>query len=413
MWPPGRLQAGQPRAAAVPAVRHAELLRPGRRSRCSTGIKTYRGTAILPQRTGPVIDVLYSAAGNQRRRGVLQPRHHRLRLRDRRRQALHANGSSPATGGPGQQPPFGDSTNDCLANEGHDEAMEFADGNYGAAAVRARVRQRHDAAGRRTRPSTSDGKGTYEVRFTSNEASSIYYTTDGSTPTTASTEWKPPRARALPLPVVAAPGTTLKWIATRLQGQHVRGEVAGARRRPTTPGGVGGTVPATLSLTIGHGELRRVHAGRRAGRTPRRRMANVISTAGDAHAERRRPELDQHGQADQRHVRARPDAAGARGPAALANVGSSAAPTGAEDAGPPRSPTRPCTVDFSQAIGANEALRTGTYSKTLTFTLSTTHRRPRNGNGVGRERRRRRRRSGPFRGRVLMPGRDRTSVRES
>ena len=28
------------------------------------GIKTYRGTAIRPQRTGPVIDVLYSAAGN-------------------------------------------------------------------------------------------------------------------------------------------------------------------------------------------------------------------------------------------------------------------------------------------------------------------------------------------------------------
>ena len=30
------------------------------------------------------------------------------------------------------------------------------------------------------------------------------------------------------------------------------------------------------------------------------------------------------------------------------------------------------TVTFKQAIGANEALRTGTYSKTLTFTLSTT-----------------------------------------
>ena len=30
------------------------------------------------------------------------------------------------------------------------------------------------------------------------------------------------------------------------------------------------------------------------------------------------------------------------------------------------------TVDYSQAIGANEALRTGPYSKTLTFTLSTT-----------------------------------------
>ena len=30
------------------------------------------------------------------------------------------------------------------------------------------------------------------------------------------------------------------------------------------------------------------------------------------------------------------------------------------------------TVSFEQAIGANDALRTGSYSKTLTFTLSTT-----------------------------------------
>ena len=30
------------------------------------------------------------------------------------------------------------------------------------------------------------------------------------------------------------------------------------------------------------------------------------------------------------------------------------------------------TLEFKQSIGANDALRTGTYSKTLTFTLSTT-----------------------------------------
>ena len=30
------------------------------------------------------------------------------------------------------------------------------------------------------------------------------------------------------------------------------------------------------------------------------------------------------------------------------------------------------TVDFKQSIGSSDALRTGTYAKTLTFTLSTT-----------------------------------------
>jgi hypothetical protein len=32
----------------------------------------------------------------------------------------------------------------------------------------------------------------------------------------------------------------------------------------------------------------------------------------------------------------------------------------------------PVTIAFTQAIGATDALRTGTYSKTLTFALSTT-----------------------------------------
>jgi hypothetical protein len=32
----------------------------------------------------------------------------------------------------------------------------------------------------------------------------------------------------------------------------------------------------------------------------------------------------------------------------------------------------PVTVGFSQHIGVNDALRTGSYSRTLTFTLSTT-----------------------------------------
>ena len=33
----------------------------------------------------------------------------------------------------------------------------------------------------------------------------------------------------------------------------------------------------------------------------------------------------------------------------------------------------PVALDFKQRIGASDALRTGSYSKTLTFTLSTTN----------------------------------------
>jgi hypothetical protein len=56
---------------------------------------------------------------------------------------------------------------------------------------------------------------------------------------------------------------------------------------------------------------------------------------------------------------------------ALANVGGSSAPTNLLTYSGPVS-NDAVTLNFSQAIGANDPLRTGAYSKTLTFTLSTT-----------------------------------------
>ena len=41
----------------------------------------------------------------------------------------------------------------------------------------------------------------------------------------------------------------------------------------------------------------------------------------------------------------------------------------------------PVTINFKQHIGATDALRTGSYSKTLTFTLSTRPRRTSNRSG--------------------------------
>ena len=57
--------------------------------------------------------------------------------------------------------------------------------------------------------------------------------------------------------------------------------------------------------------------------------------------------------------------------AAFAPVGGSAAPTSLLTYTGPVS-NDPVTMNFKQPIGANDALRTGTYAKTLTFTLSTT-----------------------------------------
>ena len=57
---------------------------------------------------------------------------------------------------------------------------------------------------------------------------------------------------------------------------------------------------------------------------------------------------------------------------AFAPVGGTAAPTTLKTWSAPTS-NESVTINFRQSIGANEALRTGTYSKTLTFTLSTTN----------------------------------------
>ena len=61
--------------------------------------------------------------------------------------------------------------------------------------------------------------------------------------------------------------------------------------------------------------------------------------------------------------------ANAGGP--FADVGGSAAPTLLKSWTAPTS-NEAVTVNFQQHIGANDALRTGSYTKTLTFTLSTT-----------------------------------------
>jgi hypothetical protein len=117
-------------------------------------------------------------------------------------------------------------------------------------------------------------------------------------------------------------------------------------------GSAGGMVPATLALTLGAPATFGAFVPGVAQEYTASTSATVLSTAGDA-------------------------TLGVSEPGHLINGAFSLpqplrvefskstwdAPTSNE----------PVTVTFKQAIGANDALRTGTYSKTLTFTLSTTN----------------------------------------
>jgi hypothetical protein len=322
-------------------------------------IYNYRHTAILPQQTGPVLDVLYSAAGNSADEAYYN---HGIIGFDFEIGAAKVlpDGQSQ---GVGFQPCYGavgtgGGTGVCnanLINEGHDEGMEFANGNY--ALLESALAYQNDT----TPPVvdtvvTADGRTpTYSVRFTSNEASSIYYTTDGSTPTTASTEWRPNRPRELPDPLDLAPGTKLQWIATDFKGNvsAVRSQVLG---QTETTGTVGGSVPATLALTMGAPAQFGAFTPGVAKDYTASTSANVTSTAGDATLSVADSSTDR--------------------PGFLTN-GSFALASPLQGLGTIKTWTAPTSnesvpITFTQAIAANEPLRTGTYRKTLTFTLSTT-----------------------------------------
>ena len=116
-------------------------------------------------------------------------------------------------------------------------------------------------------------------------------------------------------------------------------------------GDVGGTVPATLSLTLGAPATFGAFTPGIAKTYTASTTAGVISTAGDA-------------------------TLGVGDPGHLAN-GSFTLPQPLRVAIAPATWNGPVsnalsTISFEQPIGAGDALRTGTYSKTLVFTLSTT-----------------------------------------
>ena len=123
-------------------------------------------------------------------------------------------------------------------------------------------------------------------RFTmDNEPSVIHYTTDGSTPTLASPTYNAQRARSVGevLTISAFGRTTVKWLAVDIKGNvsAVQSKTFGVGLTDT-PGGVGGTVGATLALSLGTAPAfgaftPGIDKDYTAGTT-----ATVISTAGDA-----------------------------------------------------------------------------------------------------------------------------------
>ena len=321
-------------------------------------IKSYRGTAILPGRTGPVADVLYSAAGNSADEAYYD---HGIIGYDFEIGADRFTGTGTNQTAVGFTPPYD--------AEGHDEGMEFAHGNY-ALLDSALDYARDTKAPTVTAVGPDSSTTSFDVTFSQDEAAEIHYTTDGSTPTLDSPLYGPSHPRGRPEPVHIVGTTTLRWIARDFKENASTGSRAFV---VGDDGDVGGGVGATLSLTLGPAPsfgafTPGVDRDYTAGTT-----ATVTSTAGDALLGVADPDTAHPGHLvngqyflpSPLQMRGRKsDAQGT----AFNDVGSLLNPL--TWSGPVSNDA--VSLDYKQHIGANDGLRSGNYAKTLTFTLSTT-----------------------------------------
>jgi hypothetical protein len=233
MWPPGAYKAAGRVTLPAPNI-GVEKYFWAASDQVLNRVKEERNTAIIPGQTGAVVDVLYSAAGNSAddeyyNYGIIGWDFE-----------VGADIYNPATGrwvGQGFQPPF--------TPEGNAEAMEFASGNYGLLEVATAYALDTTPPVANIVPDGGISKTPIQATFEyGNEPSVIYYTLDGSTPTTASTTWEAQGPR-LPGQVFqfeeAQSPVTLKWIA-----KDIKGNIAAVRSATF----VVDATPPTLAPTI-------------------------------------------------------------------------------------------------------------------------------------------------------------------
>ncbi|GII57255.1 hypothetical protein Pth03_56440 [Planotetraspora thailandica] len=170
-----------------------------------SAVQEWRGTGIWPGQTGPVPDVLYSAAGNSAdehwfNRGIIGW--------DFEVGADVYNAETKQFEPVGFQPDFA---------EGHEEAMEFANGQIAILEVARsfsedndRPRSKIEVTGR------TDSSVTFT--FSTDEPANVYYTLDGSRPTLSSPKLAEAGMREGAQQITVTKETEVHWFSVDIAG---------------------------------------------------------------------------------------------------------------------------------------------------------------------------------------------------
>ncbi|WP_254119661.1 M14 family metallopeptidase [Bacillus sp. FJAT-29790] len=169
-------------------------------------IQDHRGTVILPSRTGPIPDVLYSAGGNSAdylwyEKGIYAWNFEvGADLWDKERSRWVAAGFQPSF------------------EEGHEEALEFANGLIGLMEVAYMNDKDHQPPSTKVVPGAGKYDGPVEVKFDLSEPATIYYTLDGSRPTYESARIALSGTRESAESITITKSTTINWFAVDASG---------------------------------------------------------------------------------------------------------------------------------------------------------------------------------------------------
>jgi len=192
MWSPGAYSLPNRISAPRPTLAEESFFW-GASSRILSEIKRHRNMAVTPARTGPISDVLYSAAGNSG--DMLWYKY-----------GIYAWNFEVGTS---FQPEW---------DEAHQEAMEFSNG------LLELLRVAKDYDKDKKRPTStlavtpSPTEGMVEVKFDVSEPAAVFYTLDGSKPTFESTLYASAGVREAGETLTMPYGTKVFWFSVDAAG---------------------------------------------------------------------------------------------------------------------------------------------------------------------------------------------------